>query len=296
MGHGLGAVDALAGLPEAVVVLFVLVTLFGGVGVYLSALTVAYAFGSALPRLGPALSRERVAFVVAVALGAVALTAGLKAAFAHPRPPGAGTALELAWLPRALMPLWERAATAGGYSFPSGHATGSAAVYGAAALVVDYGRRRVRYAVAAVCVAAIAASRVVIGVHYLGDVLAGVAVGGGYLAVVWLATGGDRVKRAFSLAVVVALAGAAVTFSVGTLSALGGALGGRIGWALVGGRLPAPTRRAGAVATLIGVAAGGVLVAVALVTESAVVGFLATGGGVAAILATPLAAARLVGG
>lgn len=295
MGHGLGVVDALAGLPDAVVALFVLVTLFGGVAFYLTVLTVAYAFGSALPVVGRGLTRERVAFVVAVALGAVALTAGLKATFAHPRPTGAATtAVELAWLPDPLAPLWERAATADGFSLPSGHATGSAAVYGAAALAVEYGRRRTRYAVAACCVAAIAASRVVIGVHYLGDVLAGVAVGGGYLAVVWVATDGERVKRAFSLAVVVALAGAAVTFSVDTLSALGGALGGRIGWTLVGGRLPTPTRRGGAVAASVGILVGGGLVAGALAVDSAVAGFLATGVGVAAILAAPLAAERLV--
>lgn len=294
MGHGLGIGDALAGLPEAIIVLFAIVTLAGSVSVYLLVLTVAYAFGSALPRVGPALSRERVAFVVAVALGAVALTTGLKAGVAHPRPPGAETAPEFGWLPPALAPLWERVATADGFSLPSGHATGSTAVYGAAALVIEYGRRRLRFVVAACCIVAIAASRVVIGVHYVGDVLAGIAVGGSYLAVVWLATGGERVKRAFSLAVLVALAGAAVTFSPDTLSALGGALGGRIGWTLVGGRLPSPTRRAGAVAALGGVLAGGALIGGALATASPVVGFLATGSGVVAVLAAPLFAARLV--
>jgi membrane-associated phospholipid phosphatase len=294
MGHGLGVVDALVGLPDVVVVFFVLVTLVGGVGGYLFVLTVAYALGPVFPGVGNALTRDRVAFVVAVALGAVAITAGLKHAFAHPRPPGAATAPELAWLPAALAPLWDRAATADGFSLPSGHATGSAAVYGAAALVIDHGRRRTRYAVACFCVLAIAASRLVIGVHYLGDVLVGLVAGGGYLAVVWLATSGKRVKRAFSLAVIVALAGAAVTFSVETLAALGGALGGRIGWTLVGGRLPTATPRTGTVAALFGLGIGGGLITAALATDSAVVGFLATGVGVATVLAAPVAADRLV--
>ncbi|MFC7176849.1 phosphatase PAP2 family protein [Halosegnis marinus] len=85
--------------------------------------------------------------------------------------------------------MWERAATADGFTLPSGHATGSAAVYGAAALAFEVGRRRVRYAAAALVVVAVALSRVVIGVHYLTDVLVGVALGGGYLAVVWTLSG-----------------------------------------------------------------------------------------------------------
>lgn len=294
MGHGVGVVDLFRDAPDVLVVPFVLVTLLGGIAFYLLALTVAYGFGSTLPRVGRALDRERVAFLIAVALGAVALIAGLKSVFAHPRPSGAMTARELAWLPAALEPLWERASTAEGLSLPSGHATGSVAVYGAAALTVEYGRRRVRYAAAALVVAAIAASRVVIGVHYLGDVLAGVAVGGGYLALVWALTGGERVKRAFSLALLVAVLGAATTFSVETLSALGGALGGRIGWTLVGGRLSQPAgRREGAVATLFGLVVGGGLVGWGLVTGTVVAGFLGNGLGVAAVLAAPLVAQRV---
>jgi len=295
MSHGLGVTAAFRKAPEAVAVFFGLVTQLGDVWFYLLVLTLAYAYAGALPRVGAAVSRERVAFVVAVALGALALTVGLKEVFLHPRPPGAETAQELAWLPPALEPVWENIATADGFSLPSGHATGSAATYGAAALALEIGRRRRRYAAATLLVGLIAASRVVIGVHYLGDAVLGVAIGGGYLAVVWALTEGERVKRAFSLALLVAIAGAALTHSVDMLSALGGALGGRLGWTLVGGRLPNPSRRRGTVATLVGLLGGGGLFAAGAVLDTAVAGFLATGLSVVVVLVAPLIADRIVG-
>jgi membrane-associated phospholipid phosphatase len=295
MSHGLGVTTAFRDAPDAVLVFFALVTQLGDVWFYLLVLTLAYAYAGTLPRVGTAVRRERVAFVVAVALGALALTVGLKEVFLHPRPPGAKAAQDLAWLPAVLEPAWENIATADGFSLPSGHATGGAATYGAAALGLEIGRRRRRYVAAALLVGLVAASRVVIGVHYLGDAVLGVAVGGGYLAVVWALTGGDRVKRAFSLALLVALGGAALTHSVDTLSALGGALGGRLGWTLVGGRLPDPSRRQGTVAALVGLLGGGGLFAAGAALDTAVAGFLTTGLSVVVVLAAPLVADRIVG-
>ncbi len=76
-------------------------------------------------------------------------------------------------------------ATAGGPSFPSGHALNSAVVYGLA-LVVAWPAlgRRARIAATAATVAllaAIGATRPALGVHYLSDV-----VGGWLLAAAWL--------------------------------------------------------------------------------------------------------------
>jgi undecaprenyl-diphosphatase len=65
-------------------------------------------------------------------------------------------------------------------SFPSGHSAGSAAVYGTLAVLVALRlKRRAGWliAVAAVFVLLVAASRVVLGVHYPTDVLAGLAIG-----------------------------------------------------------------------------------------------------------------------
>jgi undecaprenyl-diphosphatase len=70
---------------------------------------------------------------------------------------------------------------AAGYSFPSGHAAGAAAVYGA--LVVLVLPRAIRWARALLLAAgtslicAVAASRVLLGVHYPSDVAAGAALG-----------------------------------------------------------------------------------------------------------------------
>jgi undecaprenyl-diphosphatase len=77
-------------------------------------------------------------------------------------------------------------ATAFGQSFPSGHAFTSTAMYGALLLVfLPIIPRRLRpWAIAAcvVLVAGIAFSRLALGVHFLSDVLGGIALGGAWLA------------------------------------------------------------------------------------------------------------------
>jgi membrane-associated phospholipid phosphatase len=77
-------------------------------------------------------------------------------------------------------------ATVSTYSFPSGHATVSIAVYGALCLVLV---RRLTGPARVVCVAAavllvslIGFSRLYLGVHFLSDVLAGYSVGLAWLA------------------------------------------------------------------------------------------------------------------
>ena len=90
-------------------------------------------------------------------------------------------------------------ATAGGNSFPSGHATSSTVSYGSVLLVVlpAVPRRARRGAVAGVVVlvAAIGASRLALGVHYLSDVLGGFALGSAWLAASTAAFSVWRVER-----------------------------------------------------------------------------------------------------
>ena len=79
-------------------------------------------------------------------------------------------------------------------SFPSGHATAAAATFAVIALLV--GRRRSRRARAAITGGAtaiavtVAGTRVLLGVHWLTDVLAGLAIGWAWFALCSVAFGG----------------------------------------------------------------------------------------------------------
>jgi len=82
---------------------------------------------------------------------------------------------------RARPALPEPVAHAGGYSFPSGHALGAAALYTSLA-VVAAGALRARWrpllvAVAVVVPAVVAATRVLLGLHFPSDVAAGLVLG-----------------------------------------------------------------------------------------------------------------------
>ena len=119
---------------------------------------------------------EAAALVIACFAGMELLNASLKAAFHRPRP---HFAHPLVTLPHS-------------YSFPSGHASVSVAVYGALALILASAVRstwaRTAIGASALSLAAlIGASRVVLDVHYLSDVLAGFSVGVAWLSACVLA-------------------------------------------------------------------------------------------------------------
>jgi membrane-associated phospholipid phosphatase len=122
--------------------------------------------------------RERTdaVFIALAFLGAQVLSNGMKLGFQRERPFFAD-------------PL----ATESTYSFPSGHALVSLAVYGSIALVLAqstaYGlvRRSLILGTAGGLVIAIGFSRLYLGVHFLSDVLAGYAAGVAWLALLYLA-------------------------------------------------------------------------------------------------------------
>jgi len=205
-GRGLGAglVLALAGVPYALLALLVAAklapltdldnTLEGDAHqsvlqspALLSAARAATALGGTGTRIGlPAavavlmLARRRwrpaVFLVTTVAAGAAA-DAALKAVVRRARPV----------LPYPV-------AHAYGASFPSGHTMGATIMFGALLLLVwPLTATRLRApaaALTAVLVSAVAASRVLLGVHYPSDVLAGILAGIAWLAACVVAFGG----------------------------------------------------------------------------------------------------------
>jgi membrane-associated phospholipid phosphatase len=113
--------------------------------------------------------QESATRLVGYTLVAIAVTISLKEGLALPRPPAAARAVVV---------------DSGSRGFPSGHAIGATVVYGGSVLLFDRLRTPRTAAVVTALVALVSLSRVVIGVHYLGDVVAGVAVGVAILGVV----------------------------------------------------------------------------------------------------------------
>ena len=113
--------------------------------------------------------RVDAAFVLVAAGGGMLLTNAIKFLLARPRPAGGGLV------------------SVSSYSWPSGHAGSSIALYGALAMLAlrrTPPRARARPAILVgllVLLAVIGATRIYLGVHYPSDVVAGWAVGGAWL-------------------------------------------------------------------------------------------------------------------
>ncbi len=207
-------------LPEWATPVLVALTQLGDVWFYFLLLPPLYWFGTAS---GWFRDREDAALLVGASLSAFALVVALKGLFALPRPP----------LAVQLDPHY-----GSGYGFPSGHALGSTAVYGGIAVLLDKWRRSARLAAAAAVVAVVSFTRVALGVHYLVDVVAGVAVGAVVVAGV-LRLGRER--AAYGLWIAVAFGALAVVTSgitADAVTALGGAAGAAVAWTWVEDRPP----------------------------------------------------------
>lgn len=199
------------------------VTNLGDTWFLLVALTLFYWYGT---------DRDDGVLAVAIALGGLGLVTFLKHLFGLPRPPA-----EL------------QAYAADSYGFPSGHALGSAVAWGAMAWLGDRWNRRHALAVAAPTVLAVGLSRVVLGVHYLGSVLAGFAIGLAFLAAMLRFTRDDPLW-AFAVAAALAIGAAAAGALADGATAVGGALGGAA--ALYYVDVEGPVHPAAAVAALVG--------------------------------------------
>jgi len=292
MNRGVGVTELLAELPTAVVVVFAVLTQLGDFWFVATASVLAYWLASATPFVGRGLTRERGAMLVALLACAGALAGTLKLVFTLPRPPNPEIVAAAAALPWPVEAFYESVVTGRGYGFPSGHATTTVLLWGGFAWALQVGTRRQRYAVAGTVVAVVSLSRLVLGVHYLVDVVAGTAIAA---AVLWLAvTRLGTPTRVFAFVTAVAAAGIlAGGVTRDTAGAFGLAVGGLVAWATLD-ELPEPTRRGGVVTAALGaVALGGLTVGILVFTPSdPVVGALtAVGTGVA--LALPLVGERV---
>ncbi|VTT86463.1 glucose-6-phosphatase [Halorubrum sp. DM2] len=260
--RGLGETAFVEALPEIVTVVFAAVTHLADPWFLFALLAVGYWFASDGTAGSP---RRAGATAIAAVTCAYAATALGKAWFVVPRPPGAmGPADVPTWLPALLSGWYEAQVLSDGFGFPSGHATGGAAAYLALALLYDrIWTPKPRYVAAAGVAVAVAASRVVIEVHYLVDVVAGLIVGSGVVfGALWLA-GDPRVRRspaadspdgptaelnpepAFLTAAGLSLVAAGVALAGGHTDevveagiGIATGFGGAIGWRLVDGDEP----------------------------------------------------------
>lgn len=288
MSRGVGEIEFVAGLPDWVAIVAAVVTALGDVWFVFLLLGTLYWFGSEFP--GPvSLSRQRVAFAIALAFGGLTTTTAIKELLRLPRPPGASEPAGGALVPEAVLPLYAEIGAASGFGFPSGHAVTAVVVFGGLGLLV--GSRRGYVTAAALCVL-IPLSRIVLGVHYLVDVVVGLALGGAFLAMVYLVGNrGRNPGRAFTIALGVALVGAGLTYTTDTMIALGGALGGRMAWGIVGQSVvyEAVTRVGGAIAAAVGLGSAGLFVVIYVLEPAPYVSFVGMFIVVWGVLVAPLA-------
>ncbi|QLH79054.1 phosphatase PAP2 family protein [Halosimplex rubrum] len=207
------ASEAIRGaIPPGLVPLFGLLTVLGSAKFLMVALSLAYWNDQS--------RRRELLTVVGVAFVAVSVTLALKYWFGLPRPPAAVRRVAVDPSP---------------VGFPSGHAIAATTVYGGTLVALDRYRDPKLLVGTGALVALVGLSRVVIGVHYLGDVLAGVAVGLVMVGVVAVAVDyGPAVDRGpavvFGLAVVCSVPAVILTTAPGDAAlAAGGSVGGFVG-------------------------------------------------------------------
>ncbi|TYL37561.1 PAP2 family protein [Natronococcus pandeyae] len=226
-----------ASFPEPAIRFFELVTHLGDGATLLLVVALVYWFGS------PTKQRTR-GLVLAIALVALAVSAGLKGSIDAARP-------EVAFTHATYSP----------YSFPSGHALGSAAVYSAVAVYGRLGTRGLRYAVAGAIIVLVALSRIVIGAHFLGDALAGVVLGLGIVTAIYYLD--PDPEPLFLLAGAIAIVSFAFGSTHYTTLTTGAAIGATLAWQYAGRRQWAPS---GASLLVLGLCCLPALVALRLVT------------------------------
>ncbi|NIC00989.1 phosphatase PAP2 family protein [Halobacterium sp. R2-5] len=242
--RGLGVAEVLHGwTSEPALIVFALLTQLGDVWFLFLLGGLLYIAGDQFPRWG--IDRRRGLFVLGLVLTYVALIGVLKNFFLLPRPPGAGEAPVIAWLPAIFQGVLASIATGSGPGFPSGHAFGSTLVWGGFALVVFEDELWPGWLGAAAVVGLVSLSRLILGVHYLVDVVVGVGLGVVGLGVLYVvADRGTAPGRVLLVAVGAGAIGLIQGVTFESVAALGSGVGGWLVWRGIADATPAhPSNR-----------------------------------------------------
>ncbi|SEH17089.1 PAP2 superfamily protein [Natronorubrum sediminis] len=228
MSRGIGEFEPIQELvPEWAAVLVALVTQLGDV--WFLAILVGTLYWLSAD------NREDSAIIIGLTIAGLSVITALKHVFALPRPGQPLVALEA--LPGLIQPVYEGTAMASGYGFPSGHALMTTIVYVSLARRLSIGTSRQRLIGATAIITLVGLSRVALGVHYLVDIVVGIAVGLAFLALLeWVFTRVENGHATITFSVSIVSSGLAVVASSADPDAvllLGAALGTFGGWQLI---------------------------------------------------------------
>lgn len=176
------------------------------------------------------------------------------------------------------------------HGFPSGHAFTAVVVYGGLVRVFDRGRDPVALAAAGTLIVTISLTRIVLRLHYLGDVLAGAALGAGFLLAIH-AIAADRPGTGFAVGIAIAIPAVLVTgFEEYALVGLGSGIGGLVASQFLDAVPVLRSRTEGALLTVCGLG----YVVVVLVLKTAVAGSDPAGQAAVVVFHTALIAGILL--
>lgn len=214
-------------IPEWLAVILALLTQLGDIWFITMLLAILYWFNTP--------NQDDIAALAGVWLAGMGLYKGLKEIFGFPRPDQ--PLLDADLLPWIIQPVYEATAFASGYGFPSGHAVNTTIVYFGLAYILTVSTSRKRFTAAAMIVSTVSFTRLALGVHYLVDVVVGVAVGLSLLAgarALMNRRPADRTTISFGLAIIFSGFFLLTSdFDPDAIFILGASLGSFAGWQLI---------------------------------------------------------------